>query len=98
MEKKSRNTMIMVILFSSFAIVFAILNVVGIIKNLNSYLAMTYMSYFLGLALMYLSTYHKRNEKYTSMYVCLVSSIILILVAVASLIYGLCTGEITLFL
>ena len=98
MEKKSRNTMLMVIIFSVFAIIFAILHVVGIIKNLDSYLAMTYMSYFLGLAMMYLSTYHKRNEKYTSMYVCLIGSIILILVAVTSLIYGLCTGEISLFL
>ena len=98
MEKKSRNTMIMVILFSVFAIIFAILHVVGIIKNLDSYLAMTYMSYFLGLAMLYLSTYHKRHEKYTSMYICLVGGIILVLVAVISLIYGFCTGEITLFL
>ena len=98
MEKKSRNTMIMVILFSTIAIIFAILNVVGIVKNLDSYLAMTYMSYFLGLALLYLSTYHKRNEKYVSMYACLVASITLIAVAVIALIYGLCTGEITLFL
>lgn len=98
MEKKSRNTMIMVILFSTIAIIFAILHVVGIIKNLDSYLAMTYMSYFLGLALMYLSTYHKRNEKYASMYACLIVSIALIAVAVISLIYGLCTGEISLFL
>ena len=41
MEKKTRNTMIMVILFSTIAIIFAILHVVGIVKNLDSYLAMT---------------------------------------------------------
>lgn len=98
MQKKSRNLIIMVFIFSLFAIVFAILHVVGIVKNLDSYLAMVYMSYFLGLALMYLSTYHRQNEKYASMYACFVASIILILVAIAALIYGLCTGEITLFL
>ncbi len=98
MNKKTKNQMIMVIFFSVIAIVFAVLHVVGVVKNLDSYLAMTYMSYFLGLAMMYLGAYQKQKERFTSMRWCYIASIVLILIAIASLIYGLCTGDITLFL
>lgn len=98
MTKKARNKVFMVVFFSLIAIAFAILHTVGLIKNLDSYLAMTNMSYFLGLALMYLGSYHKEREKFASMHWCYAASIILILVSIVSLIYGLCTGEISLFL
>lgn len=98
MSRKAKNKMFMVIMFSAFAILFAILHVVGIIKKLDSYLAMTYMTYFLGLAFMYLGSYQKLKEKYSSMRWCFAASIVLILASIVFLIYGLATGEITLFL
>ena len=98
MTKKAKNQMIMVILFSLLALAVAVLHIVGIIKKLDSYLSMTYMSYFIGLAMMYLGAYHKQKERYSSMRWCYGVSIVLILVSIVSLIYGLCTGEISLFL
>jgi len=98
MTRKAKSQVYMVIFFSLIAIAVAVLHVVGIIKNLDSYLSMTYMSYFLGLAMMYLGAYHKQKKRYSSMRWCYGVSVLLILVAVVSLIYGLCTGEISLFL
>ena len=98
MAKKEKNKILMVILFSLIAIAFAVLHVVGLIKNLDSYLAMTNMSYFIGVAMMYLGSYHKDKQKYTSMKWCYGASIVLIVVAITFLIYGLATGEISLFL
>lgn len=98
MTKKAKRQVYMVIFFSLIAIAVAVMHVVGLIKNLDSYLSMTYMSYFLGLATMYLGAYHKEREKFSSMRWCYGLSIVLILVAIISLIYGLCTGEISLFL
>ncbi len=98
MTKKARNKVIMVVLFSLIAIAFAVLHVVGLIKNLDSYLAMTNMSYFIGIAMMYLGSYHKDNHKYTSMKWCYGTSFVLIVISIVFLVYGLATGEISLFL
>lgn len=97
MDKKAKNSITMAVIFSAFAIIFAILYVVGAVKNLDSYLALTYMTYFLGLALMYVGNYQKLKQHFKSTKICLVASIALIIFAVVSLIYGLCIGEISLF-
>lgn len=98
MTKKLRRKVMMVILFSFIAIAFAVVHAVGLIKNLDSYLAMTNMCYFIGIAMMYLGSYHKDKQKYTSMRWCYGVSIVLIIVSITFLVYGLATGEISLFL
>lgn len=98
MSKKMKTSIFLVVMFSVIAIAFAVLHILGVVKNLDSYLVMTYMSYFLGLAMMYFTSYHKQKGNVKSMYACLVTCIVLLVISIASLIYGLCTGEITLFL
>lgn len=97
MAKREKTTIFFIVFFSIVAIAFALLYVFGVIKSLDAYLAATYMSYFLGLALMYFGSYQKRKEHFKSMYLCYILSIILILLAIAALVYGIYTGNITLF-
>ena len=97
MTKRAKTMVFMIIFFSLIAIAFALLYVFGVIKTLDSYLVATYMSYFLGLAMMYFASYQKQKEHYKSTYLCFALSIILILISIAALVYGLCTGTITLF-
>ena len=98
MSKKARNRVLMVILFSVIAIAFAVVYSLHLIKKLDAFLAMTNLAYFTGLATMYLGSYHKEKQRYTSMRACYILSGVLILGAIVALVYGLAAGEISLFL
>lgn len=98
MTKKAKGNIFMVILFSLLAIVVAVVYSLHLIKSLDKFLAITNMAYLVGIAMMYLGSYQKEKGKFTAMRLCYFASIILILVAVAFLVYGLVVGEISLFL
>ena len=97
MTRQEKTAIFMIIFFSLIAIAFALFYVFDVINTLDSFLVAIYMSYFLGLALMYFSSYQKQKGHRTSRTLCLVLSIILILASLAGLIYGFCTGTISLF-
>ena len=62
MEKKQRVYLILGIVFSLLAIAFALFYYFGAIKFLDNYLALTYVVYFVGLAVMFAGSYVQNNK------------------------------------
>ncbi len=85
------------ILFGVLAIFFAIVYCFNIIKDYSLLMAGTYVIYFVGLSLIYNGSYCKEKSYNFSKKLNWFFGIIFVLVAIALLVYGLTTGEITMF-
>lgn len=85
------------VIFCLFAILFAILYFTDSIKYLNLTLAVTYVSYFIGLALMYNGAYNREKNHTTSTRLNFIFGFVFILLSISLLIYGLITGLIVIF-
>ena len=63
MEKAQKRNLILGIVFSFVSIAFAVLYYLDVIKFLDSYLALTYIFFFMGMAIqMPRSEYHKAGK------------------------------------
>lgn len=85
------------IIFSLAAVVFAVLYHFNLIKSLDSFLALTYVAYFVGLALMYNGGYHREYRRTPSALISFVLGFLFIILAIVLLVYGLVQGYIVLF-
>ncbi len=85
------------ILFAVLAIVFALLYYFNVISGMDLYLAVTYISYFAGLALFYNGAFTRESGRKTSTALNFIFGTILIIISTVLLIYGFCTGRISLF-
>ena len=92
MEKKQRIYLIFGIVFSLLAIAFALFYYFGAIKFLDNYLALTYVVYFVGLAVMFAGSYVQNNKVAKIILFCL--SIALVAASIIMLIIGFAKGYI----
>ena len=86
------------VFFCALTLVFFVLYELDLISTLNLYLTLTYVAYFVGLALFFNAGSLRFNGKVASSKICMAFSIILVLVAVVALIYGFSTGIIELWI
>ena len=92
MDKQQKKSLAFGIVFSVLAIIFAVIYYFNILKFMDSYLALTYVVYFVGLALMFAGSYvqHKVSAK-TILWIL---SVVLIVAAIVMLVIGLVKGYI----
>lgn len=95
MSKKSKKAIIYGSISCLLAIGFALLYYFNIIKTLDSFLSLTYVAYFVSLALIFVGSYQKecqntRAERAANIFgfICLTASTVM-------LIYGFATGLIS---
>lgn len=88
---------LMGIIFSLFAIFFAILFYFNLISTMDLMLSVTYVSYFTGLALLYNGAYNRSQAHTKSTIINFAIGLIFILISIALLTYGLISGKIILF-
>lgn len=97
LSRGAKKYMILGTFLSLLAITFALLYHFNVIKTFDLYLAVTYVSYFVGLALMYNGAYNRTFVRTKSTVINFVLGGIFILGSIALLIYGLVAGTIVLF-
>ena len=92
MDRSQKKNILFATLFSALAIVFSLLYHFHVVKFLDNFLTLTYILYFIGLALMFTGGYQKNvgNRGYAKLLYTL--SIIIILAAMAFIILGLAKG------
>ena len=93
----SKKFVILSVMFCLLAILFFVLFELSVIKNMTLYLALVYVAYFAGLALLYNSMNLRQSNKRKSANVTLVFSLIIILTSIVLMIYGLASGELDLW-
>ena len=86
------------VFFCALTLVFFLLYELDIISTLNLYLTLTYIAYFVGLALFFNAGSLRFNGKVASSKICLAFATILVIVAMVALIYGFATGIIELWI
>ncbi|MGN1201494.1 MAG: hypothetical protein ACI4R8_04500 [Candidatus Caccovivens sp.] len=97
LSRGAKKYMIMGIFLSILAISFALLYYFNLIKRLDLFLAVTYITYFVGLALMYNGAYNRTFIRNKATVINFILGILFILGSIALLIYGLITGVIVIF-
>ncbi len=95
--RESKKSLIYAIIFSVAAIVFGLLYYFQIIKGLNLIMAVCYVSYFVGIALIFNGSYCKSTNRNKSKTINYLIGTIIILCAGALLIYGFASGSISMF-
>lgn len=85
------------IIFCVFAILFVVLYFFDVIKTLDLFLCVTYVTYFIGIALMYNGAYQRAKGFTKSTLANFIFGGIFMICAISMLIYGLVTGIIVLF-
>lgn len=97
MERISKKCLFMGIFFSLLAITFFLLYHFKVIKTLDLMLTVTYILYFIGLALIYNGAYNREFDRTKSTAISFGIGCLAILCALVLLIYGLITGQIMLW-
>lgn len=97
MQRETKRFLILAIVFSVFAITFALLYHFKVVNYITLYLSVTYVSYFVGIALFYNGAYTRNQAKTNSTRLNFLFGFIFIAVSIALLVYGLITKEIILF-
>ncbi len=97
MSRSAKKYMFTGIFLSLMAITFALLYHFNVIKRLDLYLAVTYVTYFVGLALMYNGAYNRTHIHTKATVINFILGGIFILGSIGLLIYGLITGVIVMF-
>lgn len=85
------------IFFSVFALAFVLLHHFNIIRDMDLLLAVTYVSYFVGIALIYNGAYLREHSKTKSTGLCFIIGSLFVVLSTTLLIYGIATGRILLF-
>lgn len=100
MQKIKNNTKsysLFAILFSITTILFFVLFKLKIISSLDLFLAVIYITYFVGLAIFYNGGYLKEHGNKKSSNLNFIFGVLFVLISFAGLIYGFATGLIELF-
>lgn len=97
MSRGAKKYMITGIFLSVMAITFALLYHFNVIKRLDLYLAVTYVTYFVGLALMYNGAYNRTHVRTKATVTNFILGGVFMLGSIGLLIYGLVTGVIVMF-
>lgn len=95
--KTSKLFIFMGILFALFAILFGLLYYFDVVSGIDLYLAVTYISYFAGIALFYNGAYTREHGRKTSTVLNFLFGAAFVITSTVLLIYGLSTGNIILF-
>jgi len=95
LTKKAKNYLATGIVFAVLAILFTLLYYFNAIKSLDLYVAVTYVVYFVGMALFYNGAFcNQQNYKKAKIFNYLLATVF-ILIAITMLIYGFASGRIT---
>lgn len=95
--KTAKRSLLYVIFFSAIAITFGLIYYFGLIKGLNTIMAVSYVIYFVGLALIFNGTYCKETNRPKAKLINYLAGMIFILGAAGVLIYGFTTGTVQLW-
>ena len=96
-KKNPTRFLSMGIIFGLLAIFFVVMHYFNVIKTLDLFLTVTYVVYFVGLALLYNAAYCKTKNYRISKIISNIVGSLFILVAIVMLIYGFSTGTISIF-
>lgn len=96
-SKSSKRFIGLGIIFSIFAIFFALLYYFDFISTMDLFLSVTYVAYFVGIALMYNGAYTREHSKTKATALSFIVGACFILASIGMLIYGLMTGTVILF-
>ncbi len=96
-SKTAKKYMILVFLFCVFAVVFALLYQLNIIETMSLYLSATYVTYFVGLAILYNGAYCKEKGSNSAKKLSYIFGTLIILLSIGLLIYGFATDQISMF-
>jgi len=97
MSSIAKRYIILGIFFSVFAVAFAILHYFNIIRDMDLMLAVIYVAYFAGVALLYNGAYLRDKSRSKSTGFCFAIGMLFIVLSTALLIYGIVAGRIYLF-
>lgn len=97
MSRTSKRYLILAIIFSITTIVFGLLYHFKVISRMDLNLSVIYISYFVGIALLYNGAYHREHSQTKATTFNFLFGILFILVSIGLLIYGFVTGTIILF-
>lgn len=97
MSSKCKKTLTFGISSAILATAFLVCYYLGIIKTLDSYLALTYASYFIALAFTFAGSYQNEIGNRISKKLCYLAGFVLIVISTAMLVYGFTQGYITFF-
>ena len=92
MDSQQKKYLVLGIVFSTLAIAFALIYYFNVIRFLDSYLALVYVIYFVGLALMFAGSYVRNNH--FARLVLILTSIAMIIASTIMLIIGFSMGYI----
>ncbi len=97
MKSETKRFIALAIVFSLLTITFFLLYYFKVITHLGLYLAVTYTSYFVGVALMYNGAYARKQNKRGASKLNVLFGTIFVCVSIGLLIYGIINGEIVIF-
>ncbi len=97
MKGETKRFIILAILFSILTITFSLLYYFKVITHLGLMLAVTYTSYFVGIALLYNGAYARKQNKRGASKLNVLFGFLFVCLSIGLLIYGLVIGEIILF-
>lgn len=97
MPKSCRRYVIMAILFSLATITFGLLYHFKVISRMDLNLAVVYISYLVGIALLYNGAYHHEKSQLKTSWLNYFFGVLFVLAAIGLLVYGLVTGTVILF-
>lgn len=97
MSKSSKRYIFLAIIFSLVTITFGVLYHFNIIARMDLYLAVTYVTYFVGIALLYNGAYVRESGHTTPTGFNFGFGILFIIASITMLVYGLVSGLIILF-
>ena len=97
MSKSSKRYIFLAIIFSLVTITFTLLYHFKVVARMDLYLAVTYVTYFVGIALLYNGAYVREHGHTTSTGINFGFGILFIIASTVMLVYGLVTGIILLF-
>lgn len=95
MSRKSKKAIIYGSISCLLAIGFALLYYFNIIKTLDSFLSLTYVAYFISLALIFVGSYQKECQNNKTALVANIFGFVFMLASTVMLIYGFSTGLIS---
>ena len=93
MEKAQKRNLILGIVFSFISIAFAVLYYLDAIKFLDSYLALTYIFFFMGMAISFAAVYTSGSKRVLKRILYIAGSLIT-LASIGMLVYGYIKGYI----
>ena len=93
MEKAQKRNLILGIVFSFVSIAFAVLYYLDVIKFLDSYLALTYIFFFMGMAISFAAAYTNESKRVLKRILYLIGALATI-ASIGMLVYGYIKGYI----